>query len=48
MPATVIIVRPTITREEEIKAFERISYTLEKIMAKEYGIKTKFMLTRIR
>ncbi|GCD12250.1 hypothetical protein [Clostridium tagluense] len=48
MPATVTIVRPNITREEETKVFERISCTLEKIMAKEYGIKTKFTLTRAR
>jgi hypothetical protein len=48
MPATVTIVRPNITPEEEIKALERISHVLEKIVAKEYGVKVKFTLTRSR
>lgn len=45
--AKVTIIKPTITKEEEIKAFKRISHVLEKIVAKEYGIKAKFTISRI-
>jgi len=46
--AKVTIVKPTITKEEEIKVFERISCVLEKIVAKEYGVRTKFTIARIQ
>ena len=46
MPATVTIVKPDITGDEEIRILERISDVLEKIVAREYGINTKFTLKR--
>lgn len=46
MPATVTIVKPNITNDEESKNLERISNVLEKIVAREYGISTKFTLKR--
>ncbi|GCD12219.1 MULTISPECIES: hypothetical protein [Clostridium] len=47
MPATVTIVRPNNTPEEEIKVLERISHVIEKIITKEYGVKVKFTLKRL-
>lgn len=44
--AKVIIVKPTVTDEEENEVFERISYVLEKIVNKEYGVKAKFTVSR--
>lgn len=44
--ATVIIVKPTIVESEEDKVFKHISYVLEKIVNKEYGVNTKFTVAR--
>jgi hypothetical protein len=46
--AKVTITKPNITPEEEINVLERISYVIEKIIAKEYGVKVKFNLKRIK
>lgn len=44
--ANVTIIKPKITSNEEMKVFESISHVLEKIVAKEYGLKAKFKLAR--
>jgi len=44
--AKVTIIKPAIVKAEETTVFEHISQVLEKIVAKEYGAKTKFTLTR--
>jgi len=48
MPATVTIVRPNITAEEEKKVLENIAHVMEKMAAKQYGINVKYTLTRTR
>lgn len=42
----VTIIKPSLTQEEEKKAFENIAHVLEKIIEKEYGVKVKYTLER--